>query len=115
LPPIPLITNDPTPSKVRLFQFVFARRDAVDITVKVEGKRRRLLDVVQYQDATALLTTLRSVVSATFAEAHDEDQHTAILQRIRAEIQAVLPPFNPCLESIEIEPIAPTRDMESLT
>ena len=105
LPPIPPITDDPAMSKTQVFKFVFARRDAVDIAVKFEGKRRRLLDIVEHQDATAVLTTLRSVVTATFAEAHDEDQHMAILHRIRAVIHAVLPAFNRCLEMIEIEPI----------
>lgn len=42
----------------------------------------------------------------TFVEAHDERQHRAILRRIRKQIHAVLPTYNDCLESIEVEPIA---------
>ena len=57
-------------------------------------------------EPTLLITTLRSVVSDTFEEAHNEDQLLAILRRIRGRIQVVLPSFNASLESIEIEPIA---------
>lgn len=106
LPPVPPITNDPVLDKAHIFKFVFARTDAINITVKAEGKRRRLLDLVGNQDGTQLLTTLRSVISETFEEAHDEDQHMAILHRIRRRIHDVLPAFNACLESIEIELIA---------
>jgi len=104
--PIPMIDDDPVQYKVRVFQYVFARTEDIDISVKVGGKRRRLLDVAHHEKATALITTLRAIVSDTFEEAHNEDQLLAILRRIRERIQAVLAAFNPCLESIEIEPIA---------
>lgn len=52
------------------------------------------------------MRTLRSVVTDTFEEAHNEDQLMAILPRIRERIQKVLPAFNACLECIEIEQIA---------
>lgn len=106
LPPIPPVMNDPVLTKTRIFQFLLARRKDLDIAVKVNGKRRRLLDLAEHEDATALITTLRSVVTDTFEEAHSEDQHSAILKRIRRKIHDVLPPFNACLESIEVEPIA---------
>jgi len=106
LPPIPTTMADSQLGKVRLFMFVFARTDLLDISVKVNGKRRRLLDVAEHEDGTELLTTLRSVVSDTFQEAHDEDQLSEILRQIRQWIHAVLPKFNACLESMEIEPIA---------
>ena len=106
LPPIPPIMDDPALRKTQIFLFVFARTDDIDITVKVDGKRRRLLDYFGNEDATPLLTTLRAVVSDTFEEAHDEDQHSALLQRIRKRIHAVLPAYNACLESIDVEPIA---------
>ena len=106
LPPLPLITNDPVMKKAQVCTFMFARTSDLDITVKFGDRKRKLLDVAEHQDATLLLTTLRSVITDTFAEAHDDDQHMAILQRIRQRIQGVLPSFNACLESIEIEPIA---------
>ena len=106
LPPIPQFIDDPIRKKVHLFLFMFARTDDLNITVKVKGKRRKLLDVAEHEDGTCLLTTLRAVVSDTFHEAHDEDQHSAILQGIRQTIHAVLPPFNVCLQAMEIEPIA---------
>lgn len=106
LPSILPIMGDPALSKVSVFKFVFARRDAVNIMVKIDGKRQRLLDVVKHHDASELIATLRHVVTATFQEAHDEDQHTAILQEIRSRIGKVLLPFNKCLLEIEIEPIA---------
>ena len=52
-------------------------------------------------------------MSDTFSEAFDEDQTEAILKRIRAQIVDVLPEFNPCLESIEIEPIAKVPEANS--
>jgi hypothetical protein len=106
LPPIPPYTNDPTLDKAQVFQFVFARTKDIDIAVKVNGRRKRLLDVIGHGDATPLLVTIRSIISETFTEAHDEDQHMEILERIRQTIWHVLPEFNVCLESIEIEPIA---------
>jgi hypothetical protein len=109
LAPLPPITDDPVMKKAHLFKFVFARTADLDIKVKVGNRKRRLLDVVEHDDATPLLTTLRSVITDTSAEAHDEDQHMAILLCIREKIQDVLPAFNACLESIEIEPIAERR------
>jgi hypothetical protein len=106
LTPIPMIDNDPVKDKVRVFQFVFAKIEDIDISVTVVGKRRHFLDVAQHEKASSLITTLRSVVSDTFEEAHNEDQLLAVLRRIRERVHAVLPSFNPCLESIEIEPIA---------
>jgi len=106
LPPIPPIIDDSAMRKTYVFMFLFARTDAIDITVKFNGKKQRLMDIVGNQDATELLKTLRSVVTDTFDEAHDEQQHSAILQRIRKRIHSVLPAFNACLESMEVEPIA---------
>lgn len=106
LQPIPRIMNDPVSKKVQVFLFMFARTADIDITVKVNGKRRRLLDLAEHDDGTALITTLRAVVTDTFREAHDEDQHAAVLQLIRLRIHAVLPAVNECLQAMEIEPIA---------
>ena len=106
LPPIPPIIDDPVLKQVRVFQFLFVRTSDFDVAVKVDGKNRRLLEVAQHEDGTPLLTTLRSVITDTFNEAHDEDQHMEILHRIRSKIWSMLPAFNACLESIEIEPIA---------
>lgn len=74
--------------------------------ITVVKRKRRLFSVLEHQDAIPLLTTLRSVITDIFAEAHDEDQHLAILHRIRERIQMVLPDFNGCHEAIEVEPIA---------
>lgn len=112
LPPIPPIENDPALRKTRLFMFMFARTEDIDISVKIGGKRRRLLDVAENQDGTPLLLALRSVITDTFDEAHDEDQHMAILQTIRSKIQTVLPAFNNCLDQMEIERIAAEVDSE---
>ena len=110
LAPIPAMENDPAITRARVFRFVFARTEEVDISVKADGKRRRLLDLVGNDDGTELVKALRSVVSDTFEEAHNEDQLMAILRRIRERIQKTLPAFNACLESIEIEPIAGTSN-----
>ena len=110
--PIPPIENDPAMRKTSSFIYMFARTEDIDISVKVEGKRRRLLDVAENQDGTPLLLALRSVVTDTFDEAHDEDQHMAILQKIRSKIQTVLPAFNNCLESMEVERIAADLNSE---
>jgi hypothetical protein len=48
------------------------------------------------------------------AEAHDEDQMMSILLSIRRDVQNVLPAFNACLQSIEVEPIA-ALDPETMT
>lgn len=113
LPPIPMFDSDPAKDKTYVFKFAFARTQDIDIWVRVDGKRRRLLDVAHHEEATALITTLRCVVSDTFEEAHNEDQMLAILGRIRKRIQTVLPAFNACLTSMEIEPIASTADDDS--
>jgi hypothetical protein len=105
LTPIPPVMDDPSLNKSTLFKFVFVRNSDIDIAVKFEGKRQRLLNVIGHEDAAPLLTTLRAAISDTFEEAHDEDQHLAILRKIRHRIHSVLPPFNSCLEDIEIEPI----------
>lgn len=106
LPPVPLYLNDPVMTKTHVFQFIFSRTEDLAITVKVNGKRRKMLDEVGHQDATILLKTIRSIISDTFEEAHDEDQHTAVLRCIRQRIWQVLPEFNVCLQAIEVEPIA---------
>lgn len=116
LAPLPPIMDDPVLKKAHVFSFMFARSSDLDISVKVENRKRRLLDVIEHQDATQLLITLRSVITDTFSEAHDEDQHMALLHRIRHRIQGVLPDFNACLNAIEVEPIAerqPETDVES--
>lgn len=106
LPPVPPYMNDPVMEKTHVFQFVFARTNDIDVRVSVSGKTRKLLNIIDYQDATALLTTVRQVVSDTFLEVHDEDQHTTMLRTIRHRIWSVLPDFNACLDSIELERIA---------
>lgn len=108
LPPIPMFSDDPVQNKVHLFLFVFAKKSDIDISIKVKGKRHRLLDYLGNEDGTALITTLRAVVTDTFSEAFDEDQHLVILQRIREKIGEVLPHYNVCLQAMEVEPIATT-------
>jgi hypothetical protein len=106
LPPIPATINDPSVDRVKLFKYSFARTIDLAIKVKYEGRWRPLLKLIEYAPADPLVRTLREVVSDTFAEMHDEDQHEETLKRIRERIWEVLPPFNTVLDDIEIERIA---------
>lgn len=113
LKPVPAVEDDKTIKKVFLFQFAFAKRDDLRIKVKYEGKERLLLNLLETFPADAVVTTLRKVVSDTFSEMHNEEDHENVLRGIREQIAAVLPPFNELLESIEIEPIAVPRTDDS--
>jgi hypothetical protein len=106
LKPVPAVEDDKALKKVFLFQFAFAKRVDLRLTVKYEGKSRQLLNLLEVFPADPLVTTLRIIVTDTFAEMHNEAEHENALRGIRERIAAVLPPFNELLESIEVEPIA---------
>jgi hypothetical protein len=103
LPPVPPTMDDKTATKVYVSKFSFARTDDLKRAVRYKGRERSLLPLVQQAPADDLITTLRAVLSDTFAEAYDEDQHAEILRRIRERIVAVLPSYNQQLFEIEVE------------
>ena len=60
-----------------------------------------------------MIRALRDLVSYTFDEMYNEEQHEEALRQIRMRIGEVLPPLNELLVSIEIEPIADITLIES--
>lgn len=106
LKPIPFIIDDPIRKKVYLTLFAVARTADLQISVKAGNRTKRLLVAIDHFPADALIRTLRDVVSDTFSEMHDEDQHSEVLTRIRGRINDVLAPYNSLLEAMEIEPVA---------
>jgi hypothetical protein len=103
LSPVPATMDDKMAAKVYVFKFVFARTDDLKRTVRYRGKDRSLLRLVQQAPADDLISTLRAVLSDTFAEAYDEEQHSDLLRRIRERIVGVLPSYNQQLFEIEVE------------
>lgn len=114
LPPVPATMDDKTTAKVYVFKFVFARTDDLKRNVRYKGRDRSLLRLVQQAPADDLVRTLRAVLSDTFAEAYDEDQHADLLRRIRERIIDVLPPYNQQLFEIEVELIEVPEIIEEI-
>lgn len=111
LSPIPIEEDDRSLFKARLFSFILVRNRDLETRVSVNGQKTRLSTLIGFEDATDLLRALRAVVSDTFTEVHTADQIRDLLWRIRCRIWIVLPPFNVCLGSVGVEPIAhPTTD-----
>lgn len=109
---VPAPTHEKTKPKVYLLKFCLARRADLQLKVKYEGKTQRLLSIVDEIPGDGLVETLRAIVSDTFSEMHNEEQHEEVLRHIRERIGAILPAYNELLAEIEIEPIAviPTDD-----
>jgi len=105
LRPIPQIMDDPINHKVYVTLFAVARSADLQINVKTATRSKRLLSTIDHFPADPLIWALREVVSDTFLEMHDEDEHSKVLKDIRRKINNVLLPYNPLLEAIEIEPI----------
>ena len=106
LKPMPFVIDDPLENKGMLFKHVFVESKHLRIEVKHEGKRRSLFKLINAPHGDDLIFTIRQVVTDTFTEAHDEDEHNDILLTIRRRIWEVLPPFNDILEKCEVEGIA---------
>ena len=79
-----------------------------DLRIKVKYKRRTrsLFNLLEPVGGDELVTVARKIVSLTFSEMHNEEQHEEVLHQIRQLIWDMLPPFNEMLISIETEPIA---------
>ncbi len=112
LQPVPVDPENSDADKVQVFKFALVRESLLPAKVSHEGKKRRFLDILQYELANPLILALRSVLGDTFTEAFDEEQHDSILTSVRRRIWQVLPAYNVCLDSIEIEPIAEYRSDE---
>lgn len=95
---------------VRVFKFVLASVKELEVKVEVEheGGIRRclLLDQIKTQPADPLLIAARDLVSLTFQEVFSPLEHRRLLGEIRRRAAEVLVPFNWCLESIDVEPVA---------
>jgi hypothetical protein len=113
LRPIPQIIDDPIKRKVYVTLFAVARSSDLQITVKTGTRSKGLLSIIEHFPADSLIWALREVVSDTFLEMHDEDQHSEVLTGIRHKINSVLFPYNSLLEAIEIEPIGRFDDEAS--
>ncbi len=106
LKPIPRPLVDSRTPKGELFLFYLAKTSDLRITVKHENRKRSLLNLIGHMPADVLIRTLRTVVSDSFTEMHDEYEHRAVLRSMRSKVWAVLPAYNEVLREIEAEPIA---------
>lgn len=109
LAPVPDSQEKPEARKAQIFKFTLVEVSQLPRKVICEGKKRDYLDLLGHEVANPLVVTLRSVVSQTFVEAFDDDQHEAIIKNIRTQIWQMLPAYNICLNAIEVEPIAEYR------
>lgn len=103
LPPIPFVIDDPAERKSLLFRFALVRSKDLRIRVKYEGKKQSFFKLLDATGGDQIVRTIRAVVSDSFSEAHDEDQHEEILNVIRPRIWKILPDFNEVLDEINIE------------
>ncbi len=103
---VPAPTHEKKTSKAYLLKFCFARRTDLQLKVKYEGKTQRLLSMFDERPGDGLVEALRSIISDTFEEMHNEEQHEEVLRCIRQRIGSILPDYNDLLAEIEIEPIA---------
>jgi hypothetical protein len=92
--------------KVHVILFVFARKADLDIKAVHEGKAVRLLDLLSHWPADQLVVALRRILTMTFGEVYEGEQHLETLHEIRRLVAEVLVPYNHLLEELEIEPIA---------
>jgi hypothetical protein len=106
LKPVPPLTHESAAAKEFVMQFCLARMADLQLKVKYEGKTRKLASLIDQRPADEVVRALREVVTNTFEEMHNEEQHEEVLRRIRQSIGSVLPAFNDLLIQIEIEPIA---------
>jgi hypothetical protein len=106
LPAIPPVSDDKRHPSVKLATCYFARAADLRIRVLYEGRRQSLFPLIQPDPADTLIRTAREIVTATFSEMHSEEQHEAVLLRIRNSIWDILPQFNKYLIPIDVEPIA---------
>lgn len=113
LKPMPFVIDDPLEGKSMLFKHAFVESKHLRIQVKYEGKRQSLFKLLGALHGDEVICTIRQIVTDTFTEAHDEDQHNAILETIRHRIWNVLPQFNDLLDECEVERIAPMPDYEN--
>lgn len=112
LKPMPFVIDDPLEGKAMLFKHVFVESKHLRIQVKYEGKRQSLFKLVDAPHGDEVIRAIRQIVTDTFTEAHDEDQHGDILMTIRHRIWNVLPQFNDLPDECEVERIAPIPDYD---
>jgi hypothetical protein len=112
LPAVPGSAADASKDRAIVFKFSLVRLKDLEMQVQYEGKTRSLVKLLDPCPADELVRTLRHVISDTFSEMHDEEQHEQVLSRIRDRIWDTLPAFNDLLFEIEIEPIAERREAE---
>jgi hypothetical protein len=106
LAPIPAHSKHDSSGKVYLFKYSLVKRSDLRRSIIYEGKKRSLMRLADPPPADGLIRALREIVSNTFAEMHDENQHEQVLTGIRQKIWDVLPAYNELLMNIDIEPIA---------
>lgn len=105
LPPVPLLIDDPSLNRAQVFIYLIARTSDLQRSVTSKGRRHRLLNLVEHHPADPLLRAMRQIVSATFAEVHNEEQHEDLLREIRLQAFEALRRLNKQLLTIEVEPI----------
>ena len=105
LSPIPFIFDDPAETKSLLFKFALVRSKDLRVRVKFEGKRQSFFKLLEATPGDQIIRAIRLVVTATFKEAHDEDQHEAILEMIRNQIWDAIGGCNDIFKELNVEPM----------
>ncbi len=106
LPPIPRPIRERQSANCHTFQFFLIPERELHVTVKFEGRKQSLRNLVEVFPGDVLVRTLRGLVSDSFAEMHDDEQHEEVLQGMRAKLWSVLPAYNDVFRDMCIEPIA---------
>ena len=73
--------------------------------MKFEGKRQSFFKLLEATPGDQIVRAIRRVVADTFIEAHDEDQHEAILETIRNQIWAAIEGCNDIFKELNVEPM----------
>ena len=105
LSPIPFIFDDPAETKSHLFKFALVRSKDLRVRVKFEGKRQSFFKLLEATPGDQIVRAIRHVVADTFKEAHDEDQHEAILETIRNHIWDAIGGRNEVFAELNVEPM----------
>ena len=105
LSPIPFIFDDPAETRSHLFKFALVRSKDLRVRVKSEGKRQSFFKLLEATPGDQIIRAIRLAITATFKEAHDEEQHEAILERIRNQIWDAIGGCNDIFKELNVEPM----------
>ena len=105
LSPIPFIFDGPAETRSHLFKFALVRSKDLRVRVKFEGKRQSFFKLLEATPGDQIIRAIRLAITATFKEAHDEEQHEAILEMIRNQIWDAIGGCNEVFAELNVEPM----------